>query len=440
MHVVDNGRLILTLDHSERPGSYYLEASAAKGPVGWWSSGDDRRPDGTAYADGQPVAGDRIAGELKWDPAFQQIHKFFTFRKPQPDYFQGPTGPDQWSWLEVYPQHVFKNSQGLKEQMSVGVAQNAVGDRLGCMSEPGARGRSFHDGHVTTEKDAVLYGYNAREQWERALQEDPLAVFVTGWNEWIAGRFNEFNHIRTPPMFVDQFDQEHSRDIEPMKGGHSDNYYYQLVNYVRRYKGVPAIAPIVPQPITIDGSFEDWQHVSPEFPDTVGDPVHRNHAGWGSAGPYVNQSGRNDIVSAKVSYDEQHIYFYVRTREPISPCTDENWMLLFMDTDLNPQTGWLGYDAVVNQGSVSPTSTTIQQNVDAQYRWQNPVAISCRAAGNQLELAVPRSAISAKTWPPTLDFKWADNSVQSGQAVDFTLNGDVAPNDRFSFRALPAAR
>ena len=175
-----------------------------------------------------------------------QIQTFFTFRKPQPDYFQGPTGPDQWSWLEVYPQHVFSNSRGEKEQMSVGVAQNAVGDRLGCMSEPGARGRSFHDGAVRPPNPTPCSTVTtSREQWERALQEDPQAVFVTGWNEWIAGRFDEFNGIKTPPMFVDQFDHEHSRDIEPMKGGHGDNYYYQLVNYVRRYKGVPADRPRV---------------------------------------------------------------------------------------------------------------------------------------------------------------------------------------------------
>ena len=33
-----------------------------------------------------------------------------TFRAPQPDYFRGPTQPDMWSWLEVSPQHVFRNS------------------------------------------------------------------------------------------------------------------------------------------------------------------------------------------------------------------------------------------------------------------------------------------------------------------------------------------
>lgn len=36
----------------------------------------------------------------------------------------------------------------------------------------------------------------------------------------------------------------------------------------------------------------------------------------------------------------------------------------------------------------------------------------------------------------TLDFKWADNIQQTGDWSDFTLNGDVAPNDRFNFRAI----
>jgi hypothetical protein len=54
----------------------------------------------------------------------REMLEFFTFRRPMPDYWIGPTGPDQWSWLEVFPQHVFKNSRGEIEQMSVGVAQS----------------------------------------------------------------------------------------------------------------------------------------------------------------------------------------------------------------------------------------------------------------------------------------------------------------------------
>ena len=32
-----------------------------------------------------------------------------------------------------------------------------------------------------------------------------------------------------------------------------------------------------------------------------------------------SRAGRNDIVEAKVSFDDQNVYFYVRTREPLSP-------------------------------------------------------------------------------------------------------------------------
>ena len=74
-------------------------------------------------------------------------------------------------------------------------------------------GRSFHDGHPATQPSDVRFGYNFAEQWERAIKEDPQLVFVTGWNEWTAMRLDRFNGIRTPPMFVDEFDQEHSRDI-----------------------------------------------------------------------------------------------------------------------------------------------------------------------------------------------------------------------------------
>ena len=54
------------------------------------------------------------------------MKEFFTFRYPEPDYRRGPTAPNQWSWLEVSPQHVFTNSLGEAEQMSVGVAVNAL--------------------------------------------------------------------------------------------------------------------------------------------------------------------------------------------------------------------------------------------------------------------------------------------------------------------------
>ena len=433
-NIADNAWVSLSFDPSLPAGTYYLEMSQPSGKVGWWSHTADVWPGGQAMADGRPAGGDRTLRLSLRGSQAATLRRFFTFRAPQPDYFRGPIKPDMWSWLEVYPQHVFKNSRGENEQMAVGSAQNAVGNRLGSMSEAGARGRSFHNGAIDLGRDAVLYGHNVAEQWERALKVDPKFIFLTGWNEWFAGRFDEFLGIKDPVMFVDQFDQEHSRDIEPMKGGHGDNYYYQMVSYVRRYKGARPLSPVTPAPIAIDGRFDDWAAVAPEFRDTIGDPVHRNHPGWGKAGPYVNSTGRNDIVAAKVSWDEANVYFYVRTREPLSPRTDANWMLLLIDADHNPATGWLGYDFVVNRLPAKERTATLERN-QGGYRWGSPVELEYRAAGNEMEMAIPRSAMGLTAATATIDFKWADNIQQTGEASDFTLNGDCAPNDRFNYRA-----
>jgi hypothetical protein len=118
-------------------------------------------------------------------------------------------------------------------------------------------------------------------------------------------------------------------------------------------------------------------------------------------------------------------------------------MLLFLDTDHNPKTGWLGYDFVVNRTNVRPDRTTLEHNEGGAYRWGTPVDIISRTAGNQLELAIPRAALGLTAAEFIIDFKWADNLQQTGEWSDFTLNGDAAPNDRFKFRAsfrgVPAA-
>ena len=109
-------------------------------------------------------------------------------------------------------------------------------------------------------------------------------------------------------------------------------------------------------------------------------------------------------------------------------------MLLFIDIDHNPATGRLGYDFVVNHVPPQAQTATIERNLGG-YRWGSPVEISYRLQGNELELAIPRPALGLQTLPAEIDFKWADNIQQTGEASDFTLHGDVAPNDRFNYRA-----
>ena len=440
-NLADNAWRMLEFKEPLKPGKYYLEISASEGKVGWWSTDKELVADGQAFANGVAGAGDRSLRIVPADDKNQAMREFFTFRKPQPSYFVGPTGPEEWGWLEVYPQHAFYKTPGMAEQATVGVGQNALDGKLSVLSNPKSHGRSFHDGKEPAPSECDTSGRNLSEQWKRAMEIDPPFVFVTGWNEWIAGRFdrNAPFYGSGPVTFVDQFNQEFSRDCEPMKGGHGDNYYYQLASHVRRYKGVRPIPPVVPRPISIDGRFDDWRDVQPGYRDTIDDPVRRDYRGWGPNMHYVNRTGRNDLVESKISFDEQNVYFYARTRNALTSSDDPNWMLLLVDPDCDTKTGWLGYDFVINHKAIQDWKAFLESNVDGKYAWGSPQPIAVQVGEKELELAVPRKALGIGDAPTMFDFKWADNIEQTGEWSDFTLNGDAAPNDRFNYRAQLAS-
>jgi hypothetical protein len=243
----------------------------------------------------------------------------------------------------------------------------------------------------------VDLGLNFHEQWQRALECNPSFIFVTGWNEWIAGRYTQWSKYTDADcyypggLFVDEYTQEYSRDCEPMRGGHGDNYYYQLAAWVRRFKGVRERAMATgPSRIIIDGAFDDWRKVEPKFRDTIGDTLHRDHKGYGDL-VYRNETGRNDFVILKAAYDAANVYFFAQTLDKISPRTGRNWMLLFLDVDRNIETGWLGYDYVVNLEVLSDTATTVaERRYKRDGRRARPLPPHCRVfPAQRLVLLLP---------------------------------------------------
>ncbi|SEA45644.1 hypothetical protein SAMN05660909_02036 [Chitinophaga terrae (ex Kim and Jung 2007)] len=361
-----------------------------------------------------------------------EIRNFFTFRPGQPVYNKGPQRNDHWGWLEIYPQHGFaKNDDGSFEQMTVGVSQNwTKANGLNPMNARGAFGRSYTDknGH-DRRPDAYQYGLNFQEQWDHALKQNVQLVFVTGWNEWIAGRYDVW--CGQPNAFPDEFDTENSRDIEPMKGGHNDNYYYQLVANIRRFKGMPAPGKASPEKtIKIDGEFAEWQNVTPLFKAHKGSTLHRDADGFKGT-HYTNTTGRNDIVAARTARDKDYVYFYVETAAPLTPSSDPAWMRLFIDVDREKSTGWEGYDLVVNR--VTPNGKAFLERSINGWNWQKVAEVEFKYNSNQLELRIPRIYLDAAGRGLNFEFKWSDNMQEEGNIIDFLVNGDVAPAGRFNY-------
>jgi hypothetical protein len=371
----------------------------------------------------------------KPDGLSEPILSFFNFRQSWA-WSQGwfANGYHKWPWLDNYPQDYGWDTPGVPEEVPVSVAQHPTTNI----------GRSYHNhaqpdpAHLQTEQGLCL-----AEQSERALQLDPQFLFITGWNEWVAQRSlsdgSQWFLGRQLPAgesyFIDEYSQEYSRDIEPMKAGHTDDYYYQMMSLIRRFKGVRELEQAsAPKTILIDAAFADWDSVQPEYWDTIYDTTVRNHAGWGSAGTYTNSTGRNDFVRLKVTYDADNVYFYAETRGTISSRTGANWMLLYIDADHNHDTGWEGYDYLVNSTVNSSSSTTLKVNTGG-YNWSLVTNVSYRVSGNKMEIKLPRANLGiAGTTDLMFDFKWADNIQTPGDIISYCISGDTAPNRRASYR------
>lgn len=70
-------------------------------------------------------------------------------------------------------------------------------------------------------------------QWTNAFKYRPKTITISWWNEWTA---QAFYRGQKTPSFVDNYNQEYSRDIEPMKNGHRDLYYQWTKQYIEAYK------------------------------------------------------------------------------------------------------------------------------------------------------------------------------------------------------------
>lgn len=370
----------------------------------------------------------------------QEIAQFFTFRPGQPDYVDGPTRPDQWGWLENYPQHGYVPlGNGKFEQVTVGVAQNAGPSTQGHCSAfnlPGTYARSFSQRKgFDPREDAYLYGWNFQEQWDRAFTLDPELVFVTGWNEFIAGQWLPSDSWTGDPFsFVDQYDWDHSRDIEPNKGwgDKGDVYYQQLLDNVRKFKGMNAPEQPSKFKSIVLGKAGEWTDVKPYYVHYKGNTLHRDHRGRYDS-YYRNNSGRNDIVGAKVARDASNLYFYVETAGKISPSSDKNWMFLFIDSDRDKNTGWQGYDILINRQSPTSNTVLVERNVGNSWSWSKVGSAKMLVKTNTLEIELPKALVGLPAGSVDLEFKWSDNMQELGNIMDFYVNGDVAPGARFNF-------
>ena len=397
--------------------------------------------------DGKPML---MAWPNSFDTAGNATHKkyapiiqgFFTFRSGVGDYKDTSRGENLWGWLSVYPQQIYFNDKGELEQITVGTAinHNYVDKVIAPMTGENIIGRTWTSKGYDTRENALFYGACFSEQWQNAITADPNIVFVTAWNEWVAMKLEHWTGDYYN-CFVDQYNAMYSRDCEPSNGILKDFYYYQLISYIREYKGTNPIEVATPEKlIDVNGGYGQWADVGPTYNDYFGltdrdfdgylDPVTNKPL------HYTNTTGRNDIYDAKVARDYENIYFMVRTVEDLTPYTDADWMRLYISTG-DSDKNWENYEFVLNKQNPTATEATLERFTGKGYETQVVGKVTYAVKGNVMTVCIPKTMldIAADDYDFTFDFKWVDNANEdeAGDIMLWYSNGDVAPIGRFNY-------
>ena len=398
-------------------------------------------PDTWFCIDGKPV----MIG-----PADANINDFFTMKINQ-----WPTESENhvnaWPWMDgKRPQFAYKDQDGKKSAVNVSVAQHSstwrFSDSIYDVMDRANLGRSYGEAKLNENLTEAYYdaiaanpelykqGLNFQMQWDVAHKLDVPYVLVTGWNEWIAQRQStstEYAH------FVDLASVEFSRDIEMMKGGYFDNYYMQLAFNIQKYKGTaPLILQDARNPINVTGGFEQWDAVTVTYTDYVKDCRDRDFNGYGNQ-VYTDTTGRNDFTAFKITHDTKNAYFYAETRFDITkPDTESSWMQLFIDADQNAETGWYGYDYIVNYQAKDEFTTTVAKynGSDNAFSFEMIGEVSYRVKGNRMMIAVPLEMLGVQHCDyMNFTFKWVDSDSKMTTMEQFYTEGDVAPLGRLNY-------
>lgn len=385
----------------------------------------------------------------------KEIRDFFEFRTSQ---WPGmPESEDGFPWIDFNrPQKVFaKGGPTGGSIMSVSVSQHPgwpFSDSVRYKDVSNGNGGTYYNdnwgrGYTAAEgnnPDKVLEGANFQEQWNYALEADPSTVFVTGWNEWIAVKFYEDITITTGVtsrpnipdrrvFFVDTVNMEFSRDIEPMKGGYGDNFYMQLIQNIRTYKGVSGeIAAGQKLTIDINGDLKQWESVTSSFRDFVGDSVVRNYANAAETGTYTDNSARNDISEIRMAYDDDNLYILVTADKAITAheADDLSWMNVLLGVQGIEASSFGDYQFVINRKPSNGT-TSVERSTGG-YNFETIGEAQMKVSGKYLQIAVTKSLLGI-TEGFTLLVKATDHITVPGDFMDYYVSGDSAPIGRLSY-------
>ncbi len=385
------------------------------------------------FMDGKPMLLGNVSG--KWVSSGQhyagkdmsakntlpEIAEFFTTRE------EG-SAENQWSWNTEFPQTIRNKKEGDRPEfvpVMIGNTHTYISGTPKVASDTYSMGKGYSAAFgADHSEDAASKGYNFREEARLALSADPEFVFVTGWNELTCDLYNNWDGA--PMAFIECFDDNRSRDIEPVKGRTADSAYNLLVDFIRKYKGVrPAPLATAKTTINLEGDLSQWDNVGPAFYNYENE--NRN-----SKGAFLDKETKegityttdvaNYIIESKAARDDAKYYFLAKATAEVK--VGESALALYIDTDRNKATGFSGYDLVIGRnafGVIEGISETGEYSVlgNAEYK----------ITGDTIVFAIPKNLV--ENGIANFEFKWISGKITD--IMDIYEQYNAAPIGRFNY-------
>ena len=381
---------------------------------------------------------------LSTDSPLYQYFNFYESQWPSSANVNDEKGLPWIQWSAPVP-----NKNG---NISVSVAQHSASSVFFSDQLPNSsRGYDGSGGKTADWKQ----GSNFQWQWDNAFGYDSIGmvknIFVTGWNEWTAikypsGKYHtdankwagipygQSGYTGKEVWFVDDYNAEYSREVEPGKE-YGDGFYIQLVANGRKFKMNNAEKYKMKTKTIADISdFSAWDNVFVEYADFAGDAMARDGENAANVQhAYIDNSNRNDIKTMKVVHDDNYAYIYVETVDAITEYngTDKNWMNILISAG-DTTNSFAGFNYIINR-SVSGNKTKIEKCTANGFNWSECGEGDIAVMGNKMAVRIPLSVLGLNKDNVGFSFKVCDNVTRQDDILDYYVSGDCAPIGRFGY-------
>ena len=218
-----------------------------------------------------------------------------------------------------------------------------------------------------------------------------------------------------------------------LEEGYSDNFYMQMVENIRRYKGLPITESNYVEPLskTIDifGDVSQWNDVNRVYLSHATEKVERDFRGYVARMKYTQAKPENVVKEIRVTHDNDNLYFYIKTENDITDYEGgkTNWMNLFIGIDGRKGNSWEHYHYVVNRHP-QEKSTSLEKFTNG-YEGEVVSEVKYSVKGNVMQLEIPRKNLGLDD-DFSIYFKVADSIEKEDDIMDYYVSGESVPLGR----------